>query len=144
MDYATSYSSYLATSEEAVTNHAAIHLHIGDVNTTVVDIATTKDTSAVIETVRTVARPCLVMQFLLIVVGANLYVVKVGICGRFFVEVAIAYEALVEGYIGSTEYGTTLTTAVGVTLDGRKTVNEAVTIFLTYDDVGLTKDVICS
>ena len=84
------------------------------------------------------------MQFLLIVVRAYPYVVEVGICCRYAAEVAIAYEALVEGYIGSTEYGTTLTTAVGVTLDGRKTVNEAVTVFLTYDDVGLTKDITCS
>ena len=40
----------------------------------------------------------------------------------------IADKALVERDVGCTEHGTTLTTTVGITLDGRNTIDEAGTV----------------
>ena len=83
------------------------------------------------------------MQLLLVVVRASLYVVEVGICCRHSVEVAIADKSIVEGDVGRSEYRTTFTTTVSITLDGRNTVDEAGAIQLTNDDVRLTKNITC-
>ena len=53
----------------------------------------------------------------------------------------IAYKTLVERDVGRTKYGTTLTTTVGVTLDGWNTIDETGTVNLTNDDMCLTKNV---
>ena len=68
IDDTTTNSRNLTAAKEGITYMAAIHLDIGDIHTTVVDIAAAEDTAAVIQTVRTVASPCLVVEFLLIVV----------------------------------------------------------------------------
>ena len=68
LDDTTSDSSNLTTSEEGVTYMTAIHLDVGDIHTTIIDITTTEDTATIIQTVSTAARPSLVVQLLLIVV----------------------------------------------------------------------------
>ena len=143
LDDTTSDSGNLTTSEECVTYHAAVHLYVCYIHTTVVDISATEYTSTIIESVSAVARPSLVVQFLLIVVRAHLYMVEVGICCRYAAEVTITNKALVQSDVCCTEHGTTLTTTVGVTLDGWDTVDKAGAVFLTDDNVCLTKDVTC-
>ena len=140
---ATSYSGNLTTAKECVTNVTAIHLDIAYIHTTVVDVATTEDTTAIEQAVRTIACPGLVVQLLLIVVRANLYVVEVGICCGNGIEVAIADESLVERDIGSAEDSATLTTAIGVTLNGGNTVDEAGSVGFTDNNVCFTEDVTC-
>ena len=121
----------------------AIHLHVRNIHTTVVDIAATEDTAAIVQTVGTITRPCLVVQFLLVVVRASLYVVEVGICCRHSAEVAIADKSIVDCDVGRSEYRATFTTAVSITLDSWNTVDEAGAIQLTNDDVRFTKDITC-
>ena len=53
----------------------------------------------------------------------------------------ITDKALVKRDVGRAEHSTTLTTAIGVTLDSRKTIDETGSVKLTNDDVSLTKDV---
>ena len=141
LDDTTTDGCNLTTTKECITHYATIHLDVGNIHTTVVDIATTEDTATIVEAVGTVARPSLVVQLLLIVVRAHLYIVEVGFCCRYRVEVTITDKALVQGDVGCSEDRTTLTTAIGVTLDGWNTVNEAGTVFLTDDDVCFSKDV---
>ena len=140
MDDATSNGSNLTASEEGVTHVASIHLHVSDIHTAVVDVATAEDTATVVQTVGAVTGPGLVVKFLLVVVRAYSNIVEVarGHC----IEVSVADEALVERDIRGAEYGTTLATAVGVTLDGWDTVEEAVAVKLTNDDVCFAEDVI--
>ena len=47
-NHATTDSSNLTTTEESIAHVATIHLHVGNVHTTVVDIASTEDTSTII------------------------------------------------------------------------------------------------
>ena len=54
LDDTTSDSGNLTASEEGVTYYAAIHLDIGNIHTTVVDITTTEDTATIIEAVSTI------------------------------------------------------------------------------------------
>ena len=68
IDNTTTNGRNLTTTKEGITYMAAIHLDVSDVHTTVVDISTTKDTATIKQTVGTITRPCLVVQFLLIVV----------------------------------------------------------------------------
>ena len=142
IDDTTTNGSNLTTAEEGIADVSAIHLHIGDIHTTVVDVATTEDTTTVIQSVGAVARPGLVVQFLLIVIRAYLNIFEVGICGGYAVEVSITDISIVECDIRGTEYGTTLTTTVCITLDGRKTVNKAGAVFLANDNVCFTKNVV--
>ena len=142
-DDTSSNGSYLTTTEEGVSYVTAIHLDVADIHTTIVNITTTKDTSTIIETIRTVARPRLVVQFLLIIVRTYLNIIEIGICGGYIVEMTITDKAIVQCDISCTEYSTTLTTAIGITLDGRNTIDEAVTVFLTDDNVSFTKDIAC-
>ncbi len=81
------------------------------------------------------------MQFLLIVVRAYLNVVKVSICCRYTIEMTITDKALVQGDVGCSEDRTALTTTVCITLDGWDAIYETCAVFLTDDDVCLTKNV---
>ena len=139
IDDTASDSRNLTTSEEGVTHVTTIHLHVGDIHTTVVDIATTEDTAAVVQTVGAIARPCLIVQFLLVVVRAFLNIVKVA--RRNGIEVAIADKALVERDVRGSEYSTALTAAICVTLDSGNTVDEAGTVELTDGDLCLAEDI---
>ena len=141
VDDASSNSRNLTSTEEGVAHVTAIHLHVSNIHTTVVDIAATENTAAIVQTVCTVARPCLVMQFLLVVIITYLYIVEVGICGGYGIKMAIANKAFVHRDMRRTEHGTTLTTTIGVTLDGRNTIDETGTIELTDDDMCLTEDI---
>ena len=131
----------LAAAEESVAHDAAVHVDVGGVHAAVVDVAAAEDTTAVVEAVGAVARPGLVVQFLLIVVRAHLNVVEIGVGGGHAVEVAVADETLVERDVGRSEYGAALAAAVGVTFDGRNTVDEVCAVFLADDNVCLTKNV---
>ena len=71
----------------------------------------------------------------------NLKGIEVGVCCRGAIEVTITDKALVERNIRGSEYGTTLTTTVGITLNSGNTVKETGTVELTDDDVCLTEDV---
>ena len=143
IDDTTSDGSNLTATKEGVTYVTAIHLDVGDIHTTVVDITTTEDTATIIQTVSSVARPGLVVQFLLIVVRAYLFVVEISISSGFATEVTITDKSIVKCNVGSTKYGTTLTTTVSITLDSRKTIDEIGAVFLSDDDVCLTKDITC-
>ena len=121
----------------------AIHLDIGDVHITIVDITATEDTSTIIKSVCTVTCPCLIVEFLLIVVRAYLDIIEVDICCRYGIKMTITDKALVERDVRSTKYSTTLTTTVGVTLNGGQSINETGAVELTDNDVCLTKDVTC-
>ena len=142
-DNAATYRSNLTTTKESVTDVSAIHLYVGDIHTTVVDIAATEDTSTVIQTVCTVAYIGLVVQFLLIEIGAYLYILEVFICCRHGIEVTITNKAFIERNVSRTKYGTALTATVGVTINGRNTIDKTGAVELTYDDMRLTEDVIC-
>ena len=140
-NHATTDSSNLTTTEESIAHVATIHLHVGNVHTTVVDITTTKDIAAVVKTVCTITRPGFIMEFLLIVIRAYLDVVEVGVCCRYSIKVAIADKAIIHGDVRSAKDCTTFTTAIGITLNGRQSVNIVSTIQFTNDDVGLARDV---
>ena len=140
VDHTTANSCNLTSTEEGITDVPAIHLHIGDIHTTVVDIAATEDTTTIIQAVRTIACPRLVIQFLLVVVRTHLDIIAVA--RRHSIETTIANKALVKCDVGRTEYGTALTTTVGITLDSRNTVDETGTVELTDGDMCLTEDVI--
>ena len=68
LDDTTSYSSNLTTTEEGVTYYAAIHLDISDIYTTVVDIATTEDTSTIVQGVQFSFLLRLVINLLLVII----------------------------------------------------------------------------
>ena len=68
--------------------------------------------------------------------------VRIGLVRRFIVKEPVTYKALVQGDVRSTEYSTTLTATVGITLDGRNTVCKGSTINLSDDDVCFTRNII--
>ena len=131
----------LTTTEQTVTDITAPHLHIGKVNTTVVDISTTKDITTTLQPVQTyMVGPGLIVQFLLIVL-VNISRGVVSSCRI----IDIANITVVEGNMSCTEHGTTLTTGIGITLNGRNSLIETITIdtgclfFLdTNYDIGFT------
>ena len=142
----TTNSCNLTTSEESVAHVTTIHLHVSDIHTTVVNIAATEDTTTIEQTIGTIARPCLIVQFLLIVVflirsSARPNLKGIEVTSRCRIKMTITDKALVERNIRGSEYGTTLTTTVGITLDSGNTVKETGTVELTDDDVCLTEDV---
>ena len=57
----TSDCRNLSTTEERVTHMTAVHRDIRSVNTTVIDIATAKDITTILQTRSTITRPCLIV-----------------------------------------------------------------------------------
>ena len=124
---------------------AAVHGDIRSVNATVIDVTTAKDVTTILQAIGAITRPCFVVQFLLIITTtiSNTDELCSWISTRLVNEIAITNITLVQRDVGSTEYRTALTTTIGVTLDGRKTVDEARAVLLTDDDVCLTRNVGC-
>ena len=127
----------------------AIHLDISLVHATVVDISATEDTATVIQTVDTVTRPGLVVELLLIVAckcTRTVFDIGKGIGAKMYqlvlvLEEAVTDIALLERDIRRTEYGTTLTATVGVTLNGRQTIDKVSCIGFTDNDMCLARDI---
>ena len=119
---ATAYGSNLAATEEGVAHVATIHLHMAVVHATVVDIATAEDATTVVETIGAVAVEGLVVELFLIV-AATCRDIAARIVGGLCGKVTIADEAVVQRDVGRTKHRTTFTATVGVTLDGRHTVD---------------------
>ena len=123
----------------------AIHLDVGDVNTTVVDISTSEDTATIIQTVGTITLPSLVVQFLLIIIRTifqiryrvRILMLKIVLAG----EVTISYKAIIERNVGSTIDRSTLTATIGITLNGRNAINKGCTIQFTNNNIGGTIDI---
>ena len=132
----------LAATEDRVTDKAVVDLDIGDVDTTVVDIAATEDITTRLQVgvgnvVAMFVHPGLVDNLLLIALVDD----RLRIISAFGV-IHIADVAVVERDVGRAKDGTTLATGVGITLDGRYTIGKGVAIGGSDDDMRLTVDVV--
>ena len=58
-------------------------------------------------------------------------------------EIAITDVTLVQCDIGRSKHGTTLTATIGITLDGRNTVDKRSAIEVADDNMGLTRNIVC-
>ena len=67
-DETTSDGSNLTATEEGITHMTAVHLHIGEIDVTVVDITATEDTATIIEGVEFAFFVRLVVDLLLIII----------------------------------------------------------------------------
>ena len=114
----------LAAPEEGITHMTAIHLHLGEVHTTVVDIAATEDTAAVIK----------------VAVGFEM-AVGVKVIGLVFnllhiiillLIVFVSDVTVIHGDMGSAIYRTTLAAAVGIAHHGGDTLCEAIPIRIVF------------
>ena len=125
----------LTTTEDTVAHKAAIHPDISNINTTVVDIATSKQTATIEQ--RTILIGGLIVNLLQIAfVNSCLGVVSA------ISIIDIADIAVVQRQVRRTIDRSTLTTTVGITLDGGNAVVEPCAVLLTDDDMGLTKDIV--
>ena len=124
---------------------ASVHRDIRSVDTAIVYIAAAKDITTILEAVRTVALPCLIVQLLLIVATAisNTDELRPWISTRLVSEIAITDVTLVQCDIGRSKHGTTLTTTVCITLDGRNTIGKRSAIEVADDNMGLTRNIVC-
>ena len=114
----------LAAAEETVAHVAAIHFHVGEVDTAVVDVATAEHVAAALQTVQAhVVGPGLVVQFLLV----PLVDVGHGVIGAVSV-VDVADVAVVQRDVGRAEHRTALTAGIDVTLHGGHTLVVAVAL----------------
>ena len=164
----TTYGSNLTTSEDAGTNLTTIHRHVGNIDTTVIDITTTIETTRLIEAVATQTHfTCLVVIGFIVklrlITGwiSSSRILGVWIrSGRIYhrtlivlhltcIQMDIAYIAIAEREVCLTKHGTTLATTIGITLNGRNTLCEAIAVDValmilmnTDDDVGFTIDII--
>ena len=66
----------------------------------------------------------------------------IGLIRRFAVKELVTDKSVVQGDVGSTENSTTLTATISITLDGRNTVCKGSTVWLTYNNVRLTGNII--
>ena len=118
----TTDSGNLTAAKHSVTHVAAVHLHVGYIHTTIVDVAAAKDTSCIIQPLVTLEMAVFVS---IRVVFNLLYVTLVKVC-CFNVTlcciVLVAYVAIQHRKVGSAPYGSTLTTTVGITCDSRNAV----------------------
>ena len=134
----TSDGCNLAATKDAVTNLTAPYRHVCEVHTTVIVVSTTKKIATVRQTVHTdMVGPCLIIQFLFVL--------------AVFRIVGITDVSIVHNQVGCTKDRTTLTTAIGITLDGRYALIVAIAVgqcslVLTdaNDNVCLAKDIRCS
>ena len=69
-------------------------------------------------------------------------IVKVGARSRNIVKPPVADIAITHGDMRRAEYRTTLAATIGITLDGRQTIDEAGTSKVTDDHISLTGNVI--
>ena len=109
-------SGYLTAAEDTVAHMTALERYHSLINTTVVDIAAAEDTACIGE--EGVGRGLCVILNLLYILLVDLIGVRVV---SAFGIIHITYIAVVQGYVGCAEDGTTLTTAVGITLHGGNT-----------------------
>ena len=129
-NHTTSYSSNLAAAKDTVTHTSAIHLNVGVVHTTIVDIAATEDTTTLIEFVGTDTIFCrLIIDFLFVFSGC--------------IEVPVAHIAIHHLEIRGTIDSTTLTATIGITFNSGDTVVEVHAVGLTYYDMCLGKHIVC-
>ena len=129
---------------QAIADDTAVHLDIGIVNTAQVIITTAKSVTAVFQTIFThTIAPGLVMEFFFVF--------------RVRCVIIVAYIAIVDHQVGCAKHSTTLTTAIGITLNGRHTFRISqccrqscwllsITQILTntYYNIAFTKNIIVS
>ena len=130
LDIAAPHGSNLAAAEETAAHRAAVHKHIGVIDTTVIYIAATEDVAAVLQAV-------VGHKLVVDIVGLILDVLCIGPISILIPDVPIA-----EGDVTCAPDGTALAAAVGVALNGRNAVNKARAVLLTDIDIGLTENVI--
>jgi len=126
----------------------AIHPDIGNVNITIIDIATSEDTATIVQTVGTITLPGLVVEFLQIILYivtsafsqiSTLVVLCLKICQ--VLEITVTDIPLVQSNSSSTIDRTTLAATIGITLNGRNAVNKGCTIQFTNNNIGGTIDI---
>ena len=114
----------------------AIELHHRLIHTTVVDIATAKQTAGFAEER---VRRCLRFVFYLLLI-AFIDVLGLIVIGALVI-IAVTYITVVQRQVGSTEHGTTLTATIGVTLHGGDTGFETCSSHIANHHMGLTWDI---
>ena len=127
----TSDRTNLTAAIEVATKRTTIHRDIGIIHIAVHHIATTKGITCQLDSIRS-----LVVQFLDIFIDSSPRGSRV--------LITIAHITVVDGQVGSTIYGTTLTTAIDITLDGRNTIIEAVAVCLTDSHIGYSRNFSCT
>ena len=109
----TSDSRNLTATKEGVTHMAAVHLHISEVHTTIVDVATSEDTAGIIKICI-----CLEMTvFVSISFVFNLFIVE----ARSII-VSVTHIAVVHDDMCGSPDSTTLATTIGVALNSWNTI----------------------
>ena len=134
----------LATAEDAVAHIAAVECDTSGIHIAVVDVTAAKDVTAIQQVgvrneIAFFVLPGLVDNLLLVaVVQLGLRVVAEGRI-IFIADVTIAQRD-----VGGAEHGSTLTTGVGVALDSRNAVGEAVAVGLADDDIRRARNIGCA
>ena len=109
----TSYGCNLTATKDAVTNLTAPYCYVCEVHTTVIIVSTTKEITTVRQTILTnVVCPCFIVQFLFVLTSLRI--------------VGVTNVSVVHGQVSCTKDGATLTTAIGITLNGRYAFVEAI------------------
>ena len=120
----------LAATVEAAANGTAVHGDVGFVHITVYHITATKGVTGLLNGVR-----LLIVQFLYIFIDGGAR------CGGILV--AVSDITIIDGQVGRTIHRATLTTTIGITLDGRNAVVEAGAVHLTNHHIGYGRDITC-
>ena len=128
---ASSDRTNLTTAIQAATNDTTIHRDIRASYVTVGYITTTKDVTTLVQQVVTRFN---VVQLLYIFIYRRLFCTGI--------LIAITNISIVDGDIGIAVDGTTFTTTIDVTGDGRNTIGIAGTILLANNYVGFTVSVV--
>ena len=142
LSLATSNGCNLTTTKQRITYMTIVHIHMGVIYTTIIDISSTKHAATVIQIrvgnkVSLAVFPSIVSDvfFITLINGSGLIICS--FCIIYITDITI-----IDGDVTCTIHSTTLATSVCIALNGRNTINEWSSVDLTDDYIGLTKNII--